>query len=861
MIEITQSLTKADRADPIGKRELTGRSFHQTGFYNHSFREDDRPNFISLNKKQCKLTKTNLRFTWILFSLEVGAFGSFLWHEFVISVSGWTEGLWLPALLALVFGSVLLGVVLFKGVMRLASQFASKTNGSQSQFLHELVLVLSPFLLLYFVYFQYFFFLKDIRHALFPISILGSLYLYLLFLKRLKNASPEKIGSGFAYLSRLYSQNPGRFGFCLFLLSLTIYVLLASGRIFPSHPLTGDEPHYLVVTQSLLQDGDLDVKNNYEQRGYLLFYPGGLDSHAKPTAKRPDRLYSRHLPGLPVLLLPFYYVGEKLFSPRSTHGEDEAQRRRKFILSVRLPLSVLTALLGLFFFKIAYDLNRNLGTALLVWSVFCFTAPVWFYSHLIYPEIPVALILIVIYWIIFRIQDYRSFSVLMAGSGLAILPWFGPKYIVLSGVVCVLVFWRLLKFLKNPWKKATLFLSPMFLSGCLFLFFMWSLYGNISPVSIYKGTLPDNIMGASFYLECNIAEFFYSGLGMFFDQRVGFLPYAPIYLLFIPGFILLRRKHKHDAFFLGLLLLIFWAFVSWSNVLSAYCPPGRHMLSIFWILALFAASALGQDHSRLGAVIKSIGIALSFVVVFLTLRDPRLLYHSPNILFEYKKAIYSQLLASLSNTFVDLRGLIPSFYDPKKIDWIPLAAWIIFTVLLAFIFLKKGKVQDQPQPLHSLVFHVSYVSVISVLVLVYIFFNIQLDDPVVFKEQDCVLYFQNENHYGKELDGFWTKGGQKASVLLYSADRLSSITVDLSSEISGTTSLSVDRFKSKVNRGRDRYHTASQTFLKPTGFPWKGGYFYAIDVYDSHEFVPFQRDRSVRDNRHLGVFVRIAVNR
>ncbi len=812
-------------------------------------------------RRQAKQADSPPGYIWILFFLEVGALSAYIWHEFVYRILGWKKDLWFPAILIFVFGSFLLGGLILKGVWWWAARLAARTGGSRSQLRFELVEVLSPFMLLYFLFFQYFYFLRDIRYTLLPLSILGSVYLYLLFLNRLKNAFPEKYGSGFAHMSRLHSQNPGRFGFCLFALSFAIFLLSASGLIFPSHPLTGDEPHYLVLTQSLLQDRDLDLKNNYEQQEYLLFYPGTLDFHAKPTAKWPDRLYSRHLPGLPVLLLPFYYVGEKLLSPLSAQDEDEAHRRRLFILSVRLPLSLLTALLGLFFFKIVFDLTKNLGLALLAWIVFSSTSPIWFFSHLIYPEIPVALTLILVYWLIYRVQDYRFFYILMAGSGLAVLPWFGVKYIILSGAACILVLLRLLKSLEKPWEKVLLFLTPLLLSGGLFLLFLWSLYGNISPVSVYKGTLPDELLGASLYLESNIADFFYGGLGMFFDQRVGIFPYAPIYLLFIPGFILFRRKYKQDAFFLGPLLLIFWIFVSWSNVLSGFCPPGRHMLSIFWIIALFMVVALGQDQSRLKSAIKAIGISLSFVIVFLTILDPKLLYHGPSILFEYNKAIYSRLLVSLSNTFVDLRGFIPSFYDPKKIDWIPLLAWIFIAALVTFIFLKRGKAPDRPRPPRSLVFHVSYVRAISVLVLAYIFFNIQLSDPVSFREQDCVLYFQDDNHYGKELDGFWTKGGETASVLLYSPDRLASITVDLSSEIRGTTSLSVDRFKRKVLRGRDRYHTASQTFLKPTGFPWKGGYLYSLDVFDSHDFVPFQRDRSVRDNRHLGVFVRIEVGR
>src|SRR5262249_512566 len=39
--------------------------------------------------------------------------------------------------------------------------------------------------------------------------------------------------------------------------------LLAAWQIFPQLP-DGDEPHYLVIAQSLLKDGDLQIANNYQ---------------------------------------------------------------------------------------------------------------------------------------------------------------------------------------------------------------------------------------------------------------------------------------------------------------------------------------------------------------------------------------------------------------------------------------------------------------------------------------------------------------------------------------------------------------------------------------------------------------------
>ena len=70
--------------------------------------------------------------------------------------------------------------------------------------------------------------------------------------------------------------------------------------------LTGDEPHYLTLTNSLLQDGDLDLKNNYLQArhggwdaGYW-FRNYDLDAHVRAT--RQGHHYSTHSPGMPIII-------------------------------------------------------------------------------------------------------------------------------------------------------------------------------------------------------------------------------------------------------------------------------------------------------------------------------------------------------------------------------------------------------------------------------------------------------------------------------------------------------------------------------------------------------------------------------
>ncbi|MDQ2989340.1 MAG: hypothetical protein M3R60_09605, partial [Pseudomonadota bacterium] len=41
-------------------------------------------------------------------------------------------------------------------------------------------------------------------------------------------------------------------------------------------PPNGDAPHYLIITQSLVRDGDLQIENNHQRGDYLEYYPGAL---------------------------------------------------------------------------------------------------------------------------------------------------------------------------------------------------------------------------------------------------------------------------------------------------------------------------------------------------------------------------------------------------------------------------------------------------------------------------------------------------------------------------------------------------------------------------------------------------------
>ncbi|MYD70537.1 MAG: hypothetical protein F4W89_07315 [Acidobacteria bacterium] len=68
--------------------------------------------------------------------------------------------------------------------------------------------------------------------------------------------------------------------------------------------LTGDEPHYLILTASLLRDGDLDMQNNYAEdaRTAEIYGPVAL----RHTVGRGGREWPSAAPGISALLVPAF---------------------------------------------------------------------------------------------------------------------------------------------------------------------------------------------------------------------------------------------------------------------------------------------------------------------------------------------------------------------------------------------------------------------------------------------------------------------------------------------------------------------------------------------------------------------------
>src|SRR6266849_6552733 len=169
---------------------------------------------------------------------------------------------------------------------------------------------------------------------------------------------------------------------------------------------TGDEPHYLLLTHSLLIDHDFDMANNYQQGDYKSFYPHDLNHHTVRIGVGEE--LPRHDVGLSVLLIPGYALAGRL--------------------GAMVELDIVAALLALGIYELAIGLGASQRGALGSWALFGFTCPLVVYSSQIYPEIigAAGAVWATIAFARF-IQTRQWFLLVLAGSVLAALPRFSCR--------------------------------------------------------------------------------------------------------------------------------------------------------------------------------------------------------------------------------------------------------------------------------------------------------------------------------------------------------------------------------------------------------------------------------------------------
>ena len=360
----------------------------------------------------------------------------------------------------------------------------------------------------------------------------------------------------------------------LFIPVVLVAHLGAAARVQQTVGAEGDEPHYLMVAESLLRDGDLALERDYAEKRYAAFYrKPDLAPHYRVRG-RDGEILSLHAIGLSLLLLPAYGLG----------GYPAAS----FFMAL-LSVALAVESRGL--------IREQTGDSTLAdaaaW-VAALSPPILHYSGLIFTEIPAALVVAIV---LRRGREPWKLSP-AAAAGLAtacaFLPWLNVRFVPLTIILLLYLAVR------PDRKRLAVLAAPALISAAGVAIYHWILYGFWDPRLVY-GSRP----------ELSLAALPEGMQGLLLDQEFGILVYAPAFALAAPGVLFLGRlRPRVTMTCVALVAAVFLTAASWHMWRGGWNPPARFLVPVVAPLVLAIATAVRRVRPTALAVLVAWGIWL-----------------------------------------------------------------------------------------------------------------------------------------------------------------------------------------------------------------------------------------------------------
>ena len=382
----------------------------------------------------------------------------------------------------------------------------------------------------------------------------------------------------------------------IWLVLFAVYASTIGLNAFGPSDYGGDEPHYLLTAKSLVDDRDVDVRNQRAAREWEEFYPQYLDRHGKLTD---GRAHEPHGAGFPVLIAPAFAIGG-------------AKAVELFLAAIAALGGVLAYLLALRVVPDPWAIGATLAVTL--------SPPFLAYGSAVYPELPAATALAGAALLALRLQEHITRP---AAAGcfllLGTLPWLGTKFVpagVVIGVFAARTLWRA--------RHRTLALLTAELALFSVVFYVTlneALYDGPTPYS--ADDEGETATDASF--PVGYLERAYRLVALFIDREVGLLRWAPVFALAGVGVWLLVRARRERlaraipeharaesaallcALGLGAQLLVA-AFL--APTMFGFSFPPRHLIAGLLLAVPLVAWGL-RRFPRTGTVLALVGIVAS----------------------------------------------------------------------------------------------------------------------------------------------------------------------------------------------------------------------------------------------------------
>ncbi|BCS32702.1 hypothetical protein TBR22_A19240 [Luteitalea sp. TBR-22] len=386
-----------------------------------------------------------------------------------------------------------------------------------------------------------------------------------------------------------------------FAAAVTGVALLATAwHTAPQHP-KGDEPDYLVITQSLLLDRDLRIEDNHARADYATYHPRPLPPSY--LARGTDgQIYSVHAPGLPALLVPGFAVA----------GYRGA-----------VATLVLFAMFGAWLaWRVSWQVTGDVTASWVATLATVGAAPFFLHGAAIFPDAPASALALLAIGVLLReaVSSGGPGSAArpsaapwaLASLALGLLPWLHTRYALISVGLGAASAATLL--VRRDWRALAAFVVPAAIAAAAwFGCFVW-IYGTPDPSAPY---------GA--YTQMALAHLRPGLPGLLVDQQFGLLSTAPVLVLALGALRLSVRRERPGAWWVSVLVVALAALYTstvgayrmWWGGLSA---PARFLVPLVLPLAPFIAlgwqslRTRASRHLAMAALVVSLACTTALVV-------------------------------------------------------------------------------------------------------------------------------------------------------------------------------------------------------------------------------------------------------
>lgn len=427
--------------------------------------------------------------------------------------------------------------------------------------------------------------------------------------------------------------------------------------------LSGDEPHYLVISDALWSFRSFDVSAAYLKEALIpQFYSLGLapsgvslgsDWSWSHVVESSNGVFSWH--GV--------LVGWFLAVPLGLFG----------ILGAKIAMIALGAGFAWVVYLLSGQILTSVRLRLAVSLVLVLTYPLLLASNQIFPDLPAGgLALLGLYWLIWEVKGAKARPVVtfVIAFLVALLPWVGIKYAPIAAVILI----ALLIVSKS---KVSVVLAGA-VSAALLMAFQW--YAYDSPFGAFAEGVVE--YGPEFWLRLS---------GLVLDQNQGFLFYSPLLWLGFLGIVpLFRFSRLVGVVWLVSVLLFLIPSAAHPGSYGGGSFVGRYgwgAALLFFVPTIFVLASLSRRW-----LIGVLGGSLVFSAwIFVTQVFIGGSYPGGPVALDLYTKATDTWLESYSIFFFPLQKLFPAFYDPAwawtySVNWVWAAA-LIGVIAISFFSL------------------------------------------------------------------------------------------------------------------------------------------------------------------------------